>query len=420
MNNKILKQSIKALTANPVRTILTTMGIIIGIATVITVFSVGEGFRSLIDSQLASWGTDTLFIETRVPPTTKNVANNNTTSADLGRASSAVPVTSFKLSDLDEIKKLNNVAGAYGMATGLSVASYKDNAKSVIYYGVGAEMFEIDKHTLREGRFFNKAEDAGAVQVVILGSTLANDLFSQNDPIGKLIRIGNLNFQVIGVYNPQGSMATGGADDSLYIPLGTAQKKMLGINYITIGVVQLKDLEYEEATSELIRSTMRQLHNISDPAKDDFQVTTQTEALEIFDTIFNGVTILLIAIASISLIVGGVGIMNIMYVIVTERTSEIGLKKAIGAKNSDILNEFLIESVLVTVLGGILGIILGSLLSWIVSLIAISSGLSWSFVVPLYAVIIAVAVSSTIGISFGVFPARSASRMDPVEAMRHE
>jgi len=414
------KQSVKSLTANPVRTVLTTLGIVIGIATVIVVLSAGAGFRSLIDAQLSSWGTDTLFIETRVPPTTKNMANNNATSADFSRATSTVQITSFKTSNLDEIKKLPNVSGAYGIATGLAVVSYRDNAKNVIYYAAGAEMFNIDKHTLEVGRFFTQAEDVGANQVVILGSSLSDDLFGQDDPLGKLIRIGTLNFQVIGVYNPQGSMATGGADDGLYVPLVTAQKKMLGINYITIGVVQMKDINLGDATAELIRTTMRRLHSITDPTKDDFTVTTQAEAMDTFNTIFNGITILLIAIASISLIVGGVGIMNIMYVIVTERTAEIGLKKSLGATNSDILREFLVESILVTLLGGILGILLGAVLSWLVSLIAGYAGLEWIFTVPVYAIIIAVGVSGTIGVSFGVFPARSASKLDPIEAMRYE
>ncbi len=420
MNNKALSQSIKALSANPVRTVLTTLGIVIGIATVITVLSAGAGFRSLINSELAAWGTDTMFIETRVPPTTKNLANSNASSANFGNATSSVQISSFKLSDLEIIKKLNNVAGAYGMATGLSVVNYRDNTKSAIYYGVGADMFSIDKHTLKSGRFFTQAEDTGAVQVAILGSNLAKDLFVQDDPLGKLIRIGNLNFQVIGVYNPQGSLSSGGADDGLYMPLATAQKKMLGINYITIGVVQLKDVDLGDATAELISETMRRLHNITNPAKDDFTVTTQAQALDTFNTIFNGITILLIAIASISLVVGGVGIMNIMYVVVTERTAEIGLKKAVGATNADILKEFLIESILVTVLGGILGILLGAVLSWFVAIIATANGLTWAFTVPLYAIIIAVGVSAGIGISFGVLPARSAAKLDPIEALRYE
>jgi putative ABC transport system permease protein len=236
--------------------------------------------------------------------------------------------------------------------------------------------------------------------------------------LGKLLRIGDLNFQVIGVYDAQGSME--GGDDIFYIPLKTAQKKILGIDYLLVGVIQVKDENLSEATAESIRQMVRENHNITNPDKDDFTVTTQEEALSTFDTIFSGITILLVSIATISLIVGGVGIMNIMYVIVTERTSEIGLKKALGAKDADILSEFLVESILVTVLGGITGIILGAILSWIVAIIAIYSGLSWTFSVPLYAIIIAVGVSGAIGISFGVLPARSAAKMDPIEALRYE
>jgi putative ABC transport system permease protein len=235
------------------------------------------------------------------------------------------------------------------------------------------------------------------------------------------MRIGNLNFQVIGVYNPQsGGIGGSGPDDTLYMPLGTAQKKMLGIDYITVGVVQLKNTNLADATAEQISSTLMHNHNITDPIKDDFMIMTQAQTLDTFNTIFNGITILLICIASISLVVGGVGIMNIMYVVVTERTAEIGLKKALGATNSDILKEFLIESVLVTVLGGIIGIILGAVLSWFVSLAAGYAGLTWTFTVPIYAIVIAVSVSGAIGMGFGVLPARSAAKLDPIEALRYE
>jgi putative ABC transport system permease protein len=414
------QQSIKVLRANPVRTVLTTLGIVIGIATVIMVLSAGAGFRALIDSQLQAWGTDTLFVETRVPPTTKNRANGMA-SADFSRANSAVPITTFKQRDLDAIKKLGNVKNAYGIVVGTGVASYRNNAKNIIYYGQSAERFLIDKHTLQSGRFWTLAEDSGGSQVVILGSNLAKDLFLQDDPLGKLLRVGNLNFQVIGVYNAQGALSGGGnADDMLFMPLQTAQKKMLGIDYLLVGVVQVSDVNSADATSEQIKALMRQNHSISDPAKDDFTVTTQAQAMNTFNTVFGGITILLVSIATISLIVGGVGIMNIMYVMVTERTAEIGLKKALGAKNVDILSEFLVESVLVTVLGGIIGIIFGAILSWLVSIVATASGLTWVFTVPFYAIIVAVAVSSVIGISFGVLPARSASKMDPIEALRYE
>jgi len=413
MNNKALRQSIKAIKSNPVRTVLTTLGIVIGISTVIMVLSAGAGFRSLINNEIQSLGSNTLFIKTRVPPTTKNRASTLSPGISVG-------ITTFKQRDLDDIKKLNNVANDYGMVTGMAISSYRDNQKGAIYYGSSAERFIIDQHTLKEGRFYTASEDVGAAQVVILGSNIASDLFVQDDPLGKLIRVGNLNFQVIGVYNTQGSVGGQGADDSIYMPLGTAQKKMLGVDYITVGVVQLKNVNLADATASQISATLMHNHSITDPAKDDFIVMTQAQVLDIYNTIFNGITILLIAIASISLIVGGIGIMNIMYVVVTERTAEIGLKKALGATNSDILKEFLIESILVTVLGGIIGIIFGALLSWLVSVVAIANGLGWIFTVPLYAIIIAVGVSAAIGISFGVLPARAAAKLDPIEALRYE
>jgi len=417
---KALKQSVKVLKANPVRTVLTTLGIVIGIATVILVLSAGAGFRSLIDAQLQSWGTDTLFVETRVPPTTKNIANNNAPSADFSRAGSAIAITSFKQKDLNDIERLGNIKGAYGIVTGLAVASYRDNAKSAIYYGSSYKRFEIDKNTLKAGRFYTQAEDMGASQVVILGYNIANDLFEQDEALGKMIKIGNLNFQVIGVYDEQGDLGGMGLDDILYIPMQTAQKKLLGIDYLLVGVVQLKNPDLSEATAEQIKLLVRKNHNITDPAKDDFTVTTQAQAMDTFNTIFGGITVLLICIASISLVVGGVGIMNIMYVVVTERTSEIGLKKALGAKNKDILIEFLVESVLVTIIGGVLGIIFGAFGGWVISLIATSSGLEWTYKVPFYSILLGVGVSATIGMVFGVLPARSASRLDPIEALRYE
>ncbi len=411
-----IRQAIRALLANPTRTLLTTLGIIIGIATVILVLSAGAGFRSLIDSQVAAFGTNTLFVQTRVPPTTKSRAANS--NQDRG-AETGIVITTLKQYDIDTIKQLPNVENAYGMITGLSVGSYRNNQKSVLYYGASAERFEIDQGTLKDGRFFTAAENDGADQVVVLGSELAKNLFNQDDPIGKLVRIGTLNFQVVGVYNPRGDLG-GFADQVAYMPLVTAQKKMLGVDHLSMVVVQMQNPNLGEQTAEQVRLLLRHNHNVTSPEKDDFLAQTQAEALGTFNTIFSGITILLICIAAISLMVGGVGIMNIMYVVVTERTSEIGLKKALGATYKNILSEFLIESILVTVCGGVFGIILGALLAFLVSVIASAGGLSWAFVVPLYAIAIGFGVSATIGILFGVLPARSAAKLDPIEALRYE
>ncbi len=412
-----LPQALKALRSNPARTVLTTLGIIIGIAAVILVLSAGAGFRAIINDQIATLGTNTLVIATRVPPTTKNRAAaqaNNGPSFD-----ATVAITSFKMRDLEEVKRLPNVSNVYGIAVGQATASYLNNKKSIMYFGVSSGRFEIDKGTLAKGRFFSDGEDKGAGQVAVLGSAVAGNLFGQDEPLGKYLRIGTLNFLVVGVYNPRGG-PVGGGDDAVYIPLVTAQKKLLGIDHIARGVVEMQNINLAETTVDDIRLVLRHNHDIANPAKDDFTVATQADVLGTLNTIFNGITILLISIAAISLIVGGVGIMNIMYVAVTERTAEIGLKKALGARHADILNEFLIESVLVTVLGGIIGILAGGFLGWLVSAIAGSFGLSWKFIVPFSAIILAVGVSGGIGMVFGILPARQASKLDPIRALQYE
>jgi putative ABC transport system permease protein len=407
-----LKQALSALLANKARTLLTTLGIMIGIATVILVLSAGEGFRGLINSEIASFGTNTLYIQTKVPSNNKNRAPRD-------EVNPGIIITTLNQRDLDSIKKLPNVVNNYGVVIGQAAVSYRNNSKTGVYMGTSAERFEIDQSTLKSGRFYTKAEDNSGAQVVILGNKIASALFKQDEPIGKLVRIGSLNFLVIGVYDPSGGLG-GGNDDYLFIPLNTAQKKMLGINHLIQAVVQIENLDLSDVTAADISATLRYNHGITDPVKDDFEVTTQAQVLDIFNTIFSSITILLIAIAAISLIVGGVGIMNIMYVVVTERTAEIGLRKALGAKNSNILQEFLIEAVLVTLLGGAIGILFGAFLNWILTSIAISSGLAWTFSLPLYAVGIGFGVSGIIGVSFGVLPAVNASKLDPIEALRHE
>lgn len=220
----LLRQAFRALRSNLVRTTLTTLGIVIGIATVILVLSAGAGFRSLIDAQLEAYGTNTVYIQTQVPPSTKKreagAANNNEGSFN------GITITSLKERDLDAINRLPNVEHSYGMVIGQAVTSYENVRKNAFYYAASSDKFDMDTHTLKSGRFYTEAEDNGAAQVAILGSKIAEDLFENEDPLGKLVRVGNLNFQIIGVYNPQGDLE-GQADGALYIPLGTGQKSFL-------------------------------------------------------------------------------------------------------------------------------------------------------------------------------------------------
>lgn len=421
MHNIYLKQAIRGVKSNPSRTLLTTLGIMIGIGTVILVLSAGEGFKSYVNAQVEAFGSNTLIVETSVPASTKDRSNGASESGNVNSsANNAVPITTLKVKDVEDFKNVSNVKNAYGASVGQQIVTHNGVSKTALIFGSSAARFDIDKGVIEEGRGFSEQEDKSLSQVAILGSKIAADLFGDENPLGQLIRVGNYNFEVIGVYESKGSFGPMSEDDQVFIPVTTLQKKIQGIDYLIYSVIELEDNSRADATKLDIIDVLRENHYITDPARDDFKVNTQEESLSVFNTILKAITFLLIAIASISLIVGGVGVMNIMYVIVTERIGEIGLKKALGARNRDILYEFLIESILLTVIGGVIGIIGGSFLSFIVSKIAQSFGLDWEFIVPLWGIILSVSVSAIIGIVFGVFPAKNAAKLNPIEALNKE
>jgi ABC-type antimicrobial peptide transport system permease subunit len=422
MNNLYIKQAIRGIKASPSRTILTTLGIMIGIGTVIFVLSAGEGFKSYINGQIEAYGSNTIIVETAIPSSTKAREGSSSASEHMNSSSgsNAVPIMTLKYKDIQDIKQLVNVKNAYGVSMSQQIITNKDISKNAFIFGADASRFEIDKTIIEYGRPYTKEEDRSLSQVAVLGNQVAFDLFGDISPLGKLIRIGNYNFEVIGVYESKGGASMMNEDDQVFIPITTLQKKILGIDYLFYAVIELVDNTKDDITSLDISDILRRNHYISDPSRDDFLVTTQEESLQIFGTILNAITFLLIAIASISLIVGGVGVMNIMYVAVTERIGEVGLKKALGARNKDILYEFLFEAIILTIIGGIVGIIGGSFLAFITSKVAQSFGLTWKFIVPIWGVIISVSVSMIIGIVFGVFPAKNAAKLNPIEALNRE
>ena len=420
--NKYLKQAIRGVRSNPSRTFLTTLGIMIGIGTVILVLSAGEGFKSYINSQVEAFGSNTIIVQTSLPPSTKARANSGSSNSrePNSAAANAVPITTLKIRDVEDIKNITNVKNAYGASVGQQIVTYKNVSKNSFIFGASAARFDIDKGVITKGRTYIEQEDKALAQVAILGNTIATDLFGDEDPLGKLIRVGNYNFEVIGVYEKKGGLGFSTDDQQIFIPLTTLQKKIQGIDYLVYSVIQLTDNSKADATALDIADVLRLNHYISDPSKDDFKVQNQKESLGTFNVILNAVTFLLIAIASISLIVGGVGVMNIMYVIVTERIGEIGLKKALGARNRDILYEFLIESILLTIIGGTVGIFGGAFFAFLVAKIAQNYGLDWKFIVPLWGIILSVSVSGIIGVIFGVFPAKNAAKLNPIEALNKE
>lgn len=403
---------------NKKRTFLTALGIIIGIAVVVMVLAAGEGFKSYINAQIAQFGSNTITIETQVPPTTRDLANNK---GGKQGGSTAVQIKTLTTKDITDIKRIPGVKNGYGVVMSQQVVAYGGKIASSFILGADASRFDIDGGTLAKGRPFTESEDRALDQVAVLGSDIAANFFGDEDPLGKVIRVGTMNFTVVGVYAPRGSLdPVSNTDKQIIIPLGTIQKKLLGINHLFYALVQFTSDARPNLVALDIKDVLRKNHNIDDPTKDDFKVATQEENLGTFNTILSATQFLLLSIAMISLIVGGVGVMNIMYVVVSERTSEIGLKKALGAKNRDILREFLIEAVVLTVFGGILGVLLGAFLSYGIALAARAFGFAWAFRIPMLGVVISLAVSATIGLVFGVFPAKNASKLDPIEALRVE
>ena len=422
MRKIYLKQAIKGVKASPSRTLLTTLGIMIGIGTVILVLSAGAGFKSYLNYQFEIFGSNLIYVQTSVPSSTKNRANQGDSSGGAPNSSAlnAVPITTLKIRDLNDIKEIPNVVNAYGESVGQEVVTYKNTSKTTYIFGSSASRFDIDRGVIAKGRGFTKQEDQSLSQVAVLGDQIATDLFGNQQAVGKFMRIGNYNFKVIGVYEHSGGIDPTNNGDEIFIPIKTLQKKIQGVDYMFFMAIQLKDNNKANITALDVADVLRRNHYIKNPAQDDFKVLTADDNAAIFDTILQAITLLLIAIAAISLIVGGVGVMNIMYVIVTERIGEVGLKKALGATNKDIMYEFLFEAVLLTLIGGILGLILGAFLSFVVSRVAESLGLVWKFTIPIWSVVISISVSMAIGIVFGVFPARNASRLDPITALNKE
>jgi putative ABC transport system permease protein len=411
-----MRLALHSLRNNTGRTVLTLVGIVIGIMAVIVVMSSGQGVKEYILGQFSSYGNDLIQVETKVPAVSK------TSSANATQQAQGVQITTLKVSDGEALTRtVPNVTGYAAGTIGQEIASRMEQNKRVMMYGVGAAWPSVDTATkVVEGTFYSQAEDDSLAQVVVIGPDLKDELFGADDAVGKDIKIKGMNFRVIGVLEKRGVVTFINYDELVYMPVQTLEKKVLGIDYVRFISVQVKDVAMIDVTAADVTDTMRRLHGIKNPDQDDFAVTTMQEAISLIDTVFGTINILLLALTSISLIVGGVGIMNVMYVAVIERTFEIGLRKAVGAKSSDILRQFLLEAVIVTLIGGLVGIILGFFLSISFSYILATLGFALQFSVTPISIFIAVGFSATTGIIFGFYPAWKASKLSPMEALRKE
>ncbi|KKQ80257.1 MAG: hypothetical protein UT02_C0012G0008 [Parcubacteria group bacterium GW2011_GWC2_38_7] len=405
-----IKQSFTNLRSYKMRSFLTMLGIIIGISSVITITSVVAGAESLITNQIRGIGSNIIGI---LPGKSDE---NGPPAAVFG-----VIITTLKDSDTEAIKKeIPNITAACSYVSATETATWENQKVVAPIYGVSADYPLIADSKLESGEFFTEENKKTNATVAVIGSQIKEDLFGNTNPLGQKINIKQNSFNVIGVMKPQGTSGFQNVDNMIFVPVTTAQNRILGIKHI--GFMRLKidnELDTQYVITE-VENILRNRHNIDNPAKDDFSVRSTDDAQKMLGTITGSLQFFLLAIVSISLIVGGIGIMNIMLAAVTQRVKEIGLRKSVGAKSKQIIYQFLLETLVITTLGAVIGIIIGILLSYLISLIVNKLGYDWTFVITLSSIVLACIMSSSIGLIFGLYPARKAASLDPISALHYE
>lgn len=392
-----------SLIANKLRSLLTMLGIIIGVAAVIALVSIGNGVKQDIEDSISSLGSNLLVVLPGAPRTP-------------GARSSQGSMKSLKISDYEAIAKLEGVKAASPMTNGSYVVIYQNKNWTTSVAGVNSNFQDVNNWTMTSGRFFSDKNVQNRERVAVVGQTVVKNLFTDEDPVGKEIRVKNIPFRVIGVLKSKGNGTMGNdQDDTVLIPYTTSMERVEGIDYLRRVYVVAKDDGGIDRLQADIENLLRVRHNIKDTNLDDFNIQNMKSIMETVAQTTGTFTLFLGAVAAISLVVGGIGIMNIMLVSVTERTREIGVRKALGATYNVIVTQFLIEAVVISLMGGFIGIAFGIGASKVIGMV---SGMSTIVSVP--TIIMSFAFSMAIGLIFGIYPARKAAKLNPIDALHYE
>ncbi|MEK7608878.1 MAG: ABC transporter permease [Patescibacteria group bacterium] len=399
----IIEETLAALSANKIRSGLTILGIVIGIGSVIAMVSIGEGAKTQIQSSIESLGSNLLTVLPGVVQPGRGIVSS-------GRGAAQTLANE----DSETIQALDGVATvAPEVSRRFQIVAPTGNNTNTTVTGADANFMSVRNLTLAEGFFITESGVRGLGREAVLGATVARDLFGEGaEAVGETIRINKINFRVTGVLAAKGGFGFSGPDDMVIVPITTMQKILAGVDYLSTISVSVADKNRMNEVRDNINIVLSEKHRVDEP---DFSIISQEDILGTLSQVINTFTVFLASIAGISLVVGGIGIMNMMLTTVTERTREIGLRKAIGATKSDINRQFLAEAVLLTFIGGFLGIILG----WAISFTVTALGLVQTQV-SLYSVFLAFGVSAAIGIIFGYYPARQAASLNPIDALRYE